>query len=67
MDIAQVSMNMSQANAVTTFSTAMLDNSLDLIEEQGALLANSISSAPSPSLESLVYPNTMGTAIDTTV
>ena len=67
MDIAQMAMNMAQTNTVTAFSTAMLDKTLDLVESQGAMMAQTISQAPAPSLESMVYPNTMGTKIDMTV
>lgn len=66
MNINQLSLTTSQNSVVNAFSTKMLANSMDIAKAEGAMLAESIASAPSPSLESLVYP-TMGKNIDTTV
>lgn len=65
MDIASLSMGMSQNKIMTAVNTAMLDKTLDLAEAQTSMLTESMA-ATSPSLESLVYP-TMGTQIDMTV
>lgn len=66
MDIAGLSLNMSQYNSMSAVGTSMISKSMDLMETQGAMIADSLAKAPSPSLESLVYP-TQGTHIDTTV
>ena len=66
MDIASLSMSMSQNNLMSAVGTKMLSNSIDLMESQNAMLADTISATATPSLESLVYP-TQGTAIDITV
>lgn len=65
MDIASLSMGMSQNKIMTAVNTAMLDKTLDLAVAQTSMLTESMAAA-SPSLESLVYP-TMGTQIDITV
>ncbi len=62
MDIAQLSMNLSQNNLMNAVGTAMLSKTLDLMEGQADALTAGID-MNSPSLESLVYP-TSGTSID---
>lgn len=66
MDIASMSMYLSQAKAMQSIGTSLLAKQLDVMEAQGDMMAQSMASAPSPSLESLVSPS-MGTAIDMTV
>ncbi len=62
MDIAEISMNMSQNKLMSAVGTAMLSKTLDFASGQADLLTEGID-MNSPSLESLVYP-TSGTAID---
>ncbi|MBE5916038.1 MAG: putative motility protein [Pseudobutyrivibrio ruminis] len=62
MDIAEISMNLSQNNLMSAVGTAMLGKSLDIVEGQASALTASMD-MNSPSLESLVYP-TSGTMID---
>ena len=62
MDVAEISMNLSQNKLMSAVGTSMLSKSLDLIEGQVAMLTEGMD-MNSPSLESLVYP-TSGTAID---
>ncbi|MBP5325287.1 MAG: YjfB family protein [Pseudobutyrivibrio sp.] len=62
MDIAQISMNLSQNKLMSAVGTSMLSKSLDLAEGQAQMLAEGMN-MNSPSLESLVYP-TSGTSID---
>ncbi len=62
MDIAEISMNLSQNQLMNAVGTAMLSKSLDLVEGQAEALAQSMDMS-APSLESLVYP-TSGTSID---
>ena len=62
MDIAEISMSLSQNQLMTAVGTAKLGKTLDLVEGQGQALAQSMS-MNTPSLESLVYP-TSGTMID---
>lgn len=62
MDIAEISMNMSQNQIMSAVGTAMLGKTLDLVEGQTELLTEGIN-MNSPSLESLVYP-TSGTMVD---
>ena len=59
MDIASVSMVMSQQQALTDVGTAVLSKSLDTVENAGAMMVKS--------LEALANPGTMGTVIDMTV
>ena len=59
MDIANVSMIMSQQQAITDVGTAVLSKSLDTVQDAGAMMVKS--------LESLTNPGTMGTVIDMTV
>ena len=67
MDIAKLSPGLAQSNIMNDLGVAMLSKSMDLAQTEGALLAESIASMPSGSLESLVNPATMGTHIDMTV
>ncbi len=62
MDIAQLSMNLSQNQLLNAVGTAMLGKSLDLMEGQADAFSEAVN-MNSPSLESLVYP-TSGTSID---
>lgn len=62
MDVAEISMNLSQNKLMSAVGTSMLSKSLDLIEGQITMLTEGLD-MNSPSLESLVYP-TSGTAID---
>ena len=62
MDIAKISMNLSQSSLMNAVGTAMLSKSLDLVEGQAEALTASMD-MNTPSLESLVYP-TSGTSID---
>ncbi|MBQ5426443.1 MAG: YjfB family protein [Pseudobutyrivibrio sp.] len=62
MDIAEISMNLSQNQLLTAVGTAMLGKTLDVVEGQAEALTKSMD-MNSPSLESLVYP-TSGTMID---
>lgn len=62
MDIAQLSMNMSQNQILNAVSTSMLSKSIDLASSQVDMMTKSMD-ASSPSLESLVY-STSGTQID---
>lgn len=62
MDVAEISMNLSQNKLMSAVGTSMLSKSLDLIEGQVTMLTEGLD-MNSPSLESLVYP-TSGTAID---
>ncbi|QFJ54577.1 YjfB family protein [Pseudobutyrivibrio xylanivorans] len=62
MDIAQLSMNLSQNRLMDAVGSAMLSKSLDLMEGQAQAFVDSMD-MNSPSLESLVYP-TSGTTID---
>ena len=64
MDIAEISMSLSQNQLMSAVGTAMLGKTIDLVEGQSQALAESMSmSMNTPSLESLVYP-TSGTMID---
>lgn len=65
MDIAEISMSLSQNQLMSAVGTAMLGKTLDLVEGQSQALAQSMS-MNTPSLESLVYP-TSGTMIDVRV
>ena len=62
MDVAEISINLSQNKLMSAVGTSMLSKSLDLIEGQVTMLTEGMD-MNSPSLESLVYP-TSGTAID---
>ena len=62
MDIAEISMNLSQNQLLSAVGTAMLGKTLDVVEGQAEALTKSMD-MNSPSLESLVYP-TSGTIID---
>ncbi len=62
MDIAEISLNMSQNQIMSAVGTAMLGKTLDLVEGQTELLTEGMN-MNSPSLESLVYP-TSGTMVD---
>ncbi len=62
MDIAEISMNLSQNQLLSAVGTAMLGKTLDVVEGQAEALTKSMD-MNSPSLESLVYP-TSGTMID---
>lgn len=62
MDIAEISMNLSQSSLMNAVGTAMLSKSLDLVEGQAEAFTASMD-MNTPSLESLVYP-TSGTSID---
>lgn len=63
MDIPELSMAMSQNKIMTSVGTAVLSNSLDMMEAQAAQMAGLIDAAPAPSLESLVNPS-VGANID---
>ncbi len=65
MDIAEISMSLSQNQLMTAVGTAMLGKTIDLVEGQAQALADGMD-MNSPSLESLVYP-TSGTMIDVRV
>lgn len=62
MDIAEISMNLSQNQLMSAVGTAMLGKTLDIVEGQASALTAGMD-MNSPSLESLVYP-TSGTMID---
>ena len=62
MDIAEISMNLSQNQLMSAVGTAMLGKTMDLMEGQAQAFTEGIN-MNAPSLESLVYP-TSGTAID---
>ncbi len=62
MDIAEISMSLSQNQLLNAVGTAMLGKSIDLMEGQVQAFTESMN-MNSPSLESLVYP-TSGTSID---
>ncbi len=62
MDIAEISMNLSQNKLMSAVGTAMLGKTIDLVEGQAESLTASMDMS-APSLESLVYP-TSGTTID---
>jgi len=62
MDIAEISMNLSQNSLMSAVGTAMLGKTIDLVEGQAKAFTESMD-MNSPSLESLVYP-TSGTMID---
>ncbi|MBE5912376.1 YjfB family protein [Pseudobutyrivibrio sp.] len=62
MDIAEISMSLSQNKLMSAVGTAMLSKTLNMAEGQTELLTEGIDMS-SPSLESLVYP-TSGTSID---
>ena len=70
MDIAAMSMYMSQVNLQNDVSTAVLRKTLDTVNAEAAIMTDALSSMGAsrsgPSLESLVNPN-MGTAIDISV
>ncbi|MBO6282832.1 MAG: YjfB family protein, partial [Pseudobutyrivibrio sp.] len=55
MDIAEISMNLSQNQLLSAVGTAMLGKTLDVVEGQAEALSKSMD-MNSPSLESLVYP-----------
>ena len=56
MDIAKLSMGMSQMNVGTEIGAKMLSMNLDTIEQMGSAMIDTMNSMPSPSLESLVNP-----------
>lgn len=62
MDIAQISMNLSQGSLMNAVGTTLLGKAIDMSQEQADFFTDSMN-MNSPSLESLVYP-TSGTAID---
>lgn len=62
MDIAEISMSLSQSQLLNEVGTTMLGKSLDLMEGQAQAFAKAMD-MNAPSLESLVYP-TSGTSID---
>lgn len=62
MDIAEISMSLSQNQLMSAVGTAMLGKTLDIVEGQADALTASMD-MNSPSLESMVYP-TSGTMID---
>ena len=62
MDIAEISMSLSQNQLMSAVGTAMLGKTLDIVEGQADALTASMD-INSPSLESMVYP-TSGTMID---
>ena len=66
MDIARLSMGMSQMNIGTEIGAKMLSMNLDSIDKMGAAMLDTMNSMPSPSLESLVNP-AVGGNIDFTV
>ena len=66
MDIARLSMNMSQAQTLQNVGVAVLDQALDTQKMQSQGMAEIINSAPSPSLETLVNPS-IGRNIDLTI
>ncbi len=62
MDIAEISMSLSQNQLMSAVGTAMLGKTLDIVEGQADALTASMN-MNTPSLESMVYP-TSGTMID---
>lgn len=57
MTIPQVSTDtIAQSGAMQQVGIAMLDKQLDTVENSGDMLVASLSSMPSPSLESMVNP-----------
>lgn len=56
MDIARLSMDLSQTQLLNNVGFAMMAKTMDMAEAQGEMTAELISSMPSPSLESLVNP-----------
>ena len=59
IDIPALSMQLSQINTLSGVQTAVLSQSLDMVETGGEMMTKS--------LESLANPDTMGTVIDMTV
>ncbi|HAN50306.1 MAG TPA: putative motility protein [Lachnospiraceae bacterium] len=66
MDIAGLSVSLSNAKVANAFSTAMLAKQLDVAKDAGQSLVASLDSMPSPSLETSVNPS-VGSNIDLTV
>lgn len=60
MDIAGLSMAMSQSKALGDIGTAVLSKQLDNMEIAGSQMAASLAAMPSPSLESMVLPGVGG-------
>lgn len=60
IDIPALAMAMSQNKIMTSVGTAVLSNSLDMMEAQASQMSDLIAAAPSPSLESLVNPSVGG-------
>ncbi len=56
MDIAGLSMGISQMNVGTEIGARLLSKNLDTIDQMGAAMINTMNSMPSPSLESMVNP-----------
>jgi hypothetical protein len=56
LDIASLSMSMNQSKVLQQVGIAMLDKQLSNTEDVGDLLASSLTTMPSPSLESMVNP-----------
>ena len=56
MDIARLSMDLSQTQLLNNVGFAMMAKTMDMAEAQGEMTAELISSMPSSSLESLVNP-----------
>ena len=67
MDIYGLSTAMAMDQVQTAWSYGMLAKTMDTASSMSDMLTSAIAAAPSPSLESMVYPDTMGTAIDLTV
>ncbi len=63
MDITELSMDLSQNKLLTQVGTAMLCKSMDMAENQAAMMADSMAMVQQPSLEALTF-STQGTAID---
>ncbi|MBQ1547800.1 MAG: YjfB family protein [Lachnospiraceae bacterium] len=67
MDIPALSMSMSQAKLGTALGTKVLAMNLDMMNNVGDALSKTMDAMPSPSLESLANPGTVGTTIDIAV
>ncbi len=66
MDIAGLSISLSNTKVANAFSTAMLAKQLEVTKDAGQSLVASLDSMPSPSLETSVNPS-IGSNIDLTV
>lgn len=66
MDVAGLSMALSQSKVMQSVGVSMLKEQLDVMSESADLMASAMATGPSPSLESLVNPS-VGSNIDLTV